>query len=194
MLTAASLATIEAHWAAFLGCTVEELRGQDIVVPHSGRGIFIFSRAGAVVAVPPGIAADRVVGPAFIGYLDEATFAGGDYIESRLLDDSDAELIEALRAACEPIAWAEGGPAGTVAALGVFRGNTLAAISSYEIWSERIAHIGIVTHPAHRGGGLGTATVRAMTRIALARKLVAQYRTRLANAPSMAIARRLGLP
>jgi hypothetical protein len=74
MLTAASLATIEAHWAAFLGCTVEELRGQDIVVPHHGRGIFILSRAGAVVAVPLGIAADRVVGPAFIGYLDEATF------------------------------------------------------------------------------------------------------------------------
>lgn len=192
MLTAASLATIEAHWAAFLGCTVEELRGQDIVVPHRGRGIFILSRAGAVVAVPPGVAADRVVGPAFIGYLDEATFAGDDQIESRLLDDSDAEVIEALRAACEPLAWTEGGPAGTVAALGVFRGSTLAALSSYEIWSERIAHIGIVTHPAHRGRGLGTAAVRAMTRIALARKLVAQYRTLLANAPSMAIARRLG--
>jgi GNAT superfamily N-acetyltransferase len=192
MLTAASLAIIEAHWASFLGCTVEELRGQDIVVPHHARGIFILSRAGAVVAVPPGAAADRVVGPAFIGYLDEATFAGGDEIESRLLDDSDAEAIEALRAACEPLAWAEGGPAGTAVALGAFRGGTLAALSSYEIWSERIAHIGIVTHPAHRGRGLGTAAVRAMTRIALARKLVAQYRTLLANAPSMAIARRLG--
>ena len=58
MLTAASLATVEAHWAAFLGCTIEELRGQDIVVPQRGRGIFILSRAGAVVAVPPGVAAD----------------------------------------------------------------------------------------------------------------------------------------
>lgn len=193
MLTAASLATIEAHWATFLGCTVEELRGRDIVVPHRGRGIFILSRAGAVVAVPPGIAADRVVGPAFIGYLDEATFAGSDEIESRLLDDSDAGAIEALRAACEPVGWTEGGPAaGTVAAVGVFRGSTLAALSTYEVWSERIAHIGIVTHPAHRGCGLGTAAVRAMTTIAHARKLVAQYRTLLANAPSMAIARRLG--
>lgn len=192
MLTAASVATVEAHWAAFLGCTVEELSGQDIIVPHRGRGIFILSRAGAVVAVPPGIAPDRVVGPAFIGYLDEATFAEDDAVESRLLDDGDAGAIEALRAACEPLAWDEGGPAGVVAAVGVFRGSTLAALSSYEIWSERIAHIGIVTHPAHRGRGLGTAAVRAMTRIALARKLVAQYRTRLANAPSMAIARRLG--
>src|SRR4051812_1016419 len=169
MLTAASVATIEAHWAAFLGCTVEELRGQDIVVPHRGRGIFILSRAGAVVAVPPGIAADRIVGPAFIGYLDEATFDGGDHIESRLLDDSDAEAIEALRAACEPLAWDEGGPTDTVAAVGVFHGSTLVALSSYEIWSERVAHIGIVTHPAHRGRGLGTAAVRAMTRIALTR-------------------------
>jgi GNAT superfamily N-acetyltransferase len=192
MLTAASLAAIEAHWAAFLGCTVADVRGQDIVVPHHGRGIFILCRAGAVVAVPPGIAADRVVGPAFIGYLDEATLAGGDDVESRLLDDSDSDAIEALRAACEPLDWDEGGPADAVATLGVFRGATLAALSSYEIWSERIAHIGIVTHPAHRGTGLGTAAVCAMTRIALARKLVAQYRTLLANASSMAIARRLG--
>ena len=192
MLTATGLAAVEAHWAAFLGCTVEEVRGRDIVVPHHGRGIFILSRAGAVVAVPPNIAADRVVGPAFLGYLDGATFAGVDDEESRLLDDSDSDAIEALRAACEPRAWDEGGPVGAVATLGVFRGATLAALSSYEIWSERIAHIGIVTHPAHRGAGLGTAAVRAMTRIALARKLVAQYRTLLANAPSMAIARRLG--
>lgn len=192
MLTAASLATIDAHWAAWLGCTIEELRGQDIVVPHRGRGIFILSRAGAVVAVPPGIAADRVVGPAFIGYLDEATFAGDEDAEARLLDDSDADATEALRVACEPLAWEHGGPSHAVAAVGVFHGATLAALSSYEIWSERIAHIGIVTHPAHRGGGLGTAAARAMTRIALARGLVAQYRTLLANAPSMAIARRLG--
>jgi GNAT superfamily N-acetyltransferase len=193
MLTAASLAAIEAHWAAFLGCTVEEIRGQDIAVPHHGRGIFILSRAGAVVAVPPGIAADRVVGPAFIGYLDKATFAEADDEASRLLGDSDSDAIEALRAACDPHDWDEGGPdRAAVAAVGVFRGATLAAMSSYEIWSERIAHIGIVTHPAHRGTGLGIAAVRAMTRIALARKLIAQYRTLLANAPSMAIARRLG--
>jgi GNAT superfamily N-acetyltransferase len=192
MLTTASLATIDAHWAAWLGCTVEELRGQDIVVPHHGRGIFILSRAGAVVAVPPGLAADRVMGPAFIGYLDEATFAEGEDVDARLLDDGDAGAIEALRAACEPLAWDDGGPAHAATAVGVFRGATLAALSSYDIWSERIAHLGIVTHPAHRGLGLGAAAVRAMTRIALARKLIAQYRTPLANAPSMAIARRLG--
>src|SRR5437763_14760434 len=129
MLTAASLAAIEAHWAAFLGCTVEDVRSQDIAVPHHGRGIFILSRAGAIVAVPPGIAADRVAGPAFIGYLDQARFAEGDDVESRLLDDSDSGAIEALRAACGPLAWNEGGPSGAVATLGVFRGATLAALS-----------------------------------------------------------------
>ena len=179
MLTAASLTTIEAHWAAFLGCTVEELRGQDIVVPHHGRGIFILSRAGAVVAVPPAVAADRVVGPAFIGYLDEATFAGGD--PSRVAP-SRRQRCRGDRSAARSVRAARLGrrrrPAGTGAALGVFSGGTLAALSSYEIWSERIAHIGIVTHPAHRGRGLGTAAVRAMTRIAVARKLVAQYRPR----------------
>ena len=192
MLTATTLAAIDAHWAAFLGCTPEDVRGQDIAVPHHGRGIFILSRGGAVVALPPGIAADRVVGPAFLGYLDQPSFGGDDDVSARLLDVRDTDAIEALRGTCSPHDWDEGGPAGAAAIVGGFRGPALAAVSSYEIWSERIAHIGIVTHPAHRGTGAGTAAVRAMTRIALARKLIAQYRTLLTNAPSMAIARRLG--
>ena len=84
------------------------------------------------------------------------------------------------------------GPSSAVAAVGVFRGDALAALASYKLWGDRIAHIAIVTHPAHRGGGLGKAAVSAMSRVALERGLVAQYRTLCANTPSMGIARALG--
>ena len=59
-------------------------------------------------------------------------------------------------------------------------------------WQCLHEFIAIVTHPAHRGRGLGKAAVSAIARIALARGLVAQYRTLCANTPSMAIARALG--
>lgn len=193
MLSAESLATIEQFWAADLGCTVDDLRRDEIVVTRGGGdGIFMLSRTGGVVAVPPETPGARVVGPAFIGYADATTYAPCADGEARLLGDDDAPSVDALRAACEPLAWEHGGAARAEIAVGAFAGATLAALASYRIWGERIAHISIVTHPAHRGRGLGTAAVRAITRIAIERALVAQYRTLVANAPSMAIARRLG--
>ena len=192
MLSDESVAAIDAHWAADFGCTVEELRGQDAVVSHNGHGIFILSRSGVAVAVPPNMPPEGLIGPAFIGYLDAGSYAGGEEEGARLLDDSDAGAIAELRAACEPLAWEHGGPDDAVVAVGAFRGAALASVASYEIWSGRIAHIGIVTHPAHRGRGAGKAAVRATTRIALERGLIAQYRTLCANAPSMGIARALG--
>lgn len=193
MLTDESVAVIEQFWAADHGCSVEALRRDEIVVTPHGRGIFIWSRQGAVVALPPSLAVERVVGPAFIGYADRATFVGGDEGGARLLGDGDRDAVAALREACEPVAWDNGGPSpATIATVGAFRGDALAALASYELWGERIAHIGIVTHPAHRGRGLGKAAVSALSRIIIERGLVAQYRTLLANAPSMAIARALG--
>ncbi len=112
---------------------------------------------------------------------------------ARVLGDGDADAVAALREACEPVAWDHGGPSPeTVTSVGAFVGDALAALASYELWGERIAHIGIVTQPAHRGRGLGKAAVSALSRIVLDRGLVAQYRTLCANAPSMAIARALG--
>jgi RimJ/RimL family protein N-acetyltransferase len=75
---------------------------------------------------------------------------------------------------------------------GVFKGHKLAALASYQIWGEQIAHIAIVTHPAFRGQGYATAAVSSLTQTVLGRTLVPQYRTLEGNAPSIAVARRLG--
>jgi GNAT superfamily N-acetyltransferase len=192
MISDESIATVERFWAADLGCTVAKLRGDEVVATRHDGNIFIFSLRGAIVALPSALPAERVVGPAFVGYADGATFVGGDEAGARSLGDADGEAVAALRDACEPWAWQHGGPSAAAMAVGVFRGDTLAALASYKLWGDRIAHIAIVTHPAHRGRGLGKAAVSAIARIALARGLVAQYRTLCANTPSMAIARALG--
>lgn len=192
MLTDESVAVIERFWAADFGCSVEELRRDEVVATRHDGGIFVFSRSGAVVALPSSLPAERVVGPAFIGYADATTFLGGDEAGARSLGDADGEAVAALRDACEPVLWDHGGPKSGATAVGVFRDDALAALASYTLWGDRIAHIAIVTHPAHRGRGLGRAAVAAVSRIVLARGLVAQYRTLCANTPSMAIARSLG--
>ena len=193
MLAAESIAAIERFWAADLGCTIEDLRREQVVVTRQDSpSIFIFARGGSIIAVPPVAPADSIIGPAFIGYADAATHLDRADGEARVLDASDAEAMAGLRSACEAREWEHGGAATAATCVGIFRGATLAALASYELWGDRIAHLAIVTHPAHRRQGLARAAVSALTRVALSRQLVAQYRTLVANEASMAIARRLG--
>ena len=75
---------------------------------------------------------------------------------------------------------------------GCFAGDRLAAAGMLERWGDRLLHVGIVTHPGHRGRGYGKAVVSAMSAHGLAAGGVMQYRTLQANLPSVGIARALG--
>ncbi|HEX6036657.1 GNAT family N-acetyltransferase [Longimicrobium sp.] len=137
---------------------------------------------------------EAVVGPAVIAYADAGTLRPfGVDAEVRLLDEADRPALRALRAAVSPEAWEHGGSTlGDAPVAGVFADGALAAVSGYEVWGRRIAHLAVVTRPDLRGRGLGAAAVALAARTALDAGLVAQYRTLASNTSSMAIARRLG--
>jgi RimJ/RimL family protein N-acetyltransferase len=78
------------------------------------------------------------------------------------------------------------------ATVGAFKGQELAALAGYQLWGEQIAHIAILTHPAFRGQGHATSAVCTLPEMVFERTLVPQYRTLEANAPSLAVATRLG--
>jgi GNAT superfamily N-acetyltransferase len=138
-------------------------------------------------------AVDRVVGPAWLGYADHSDFRLSPPLGTRRLGGHDLPALRELAAACGPTAWAHSGidPA-RPPVYGCYAGRTLAAAGMLEPWGERLLHVGIVTHPANRGRGYGTATVSAMTADGLAEGRVVQYRTLQANLPSVAIASKLG--
>jgi len=193
MLADESIASIERFWAADLGCAIDDLRREQIVITRPDTpSIFIFARRGSIVAVPPLVKSNSIIGPAFIGYADAGTFVGCADAEARLLDDADGDAIADLRSSCDGLEWEHGGAADATTCVGIFRGATLASLASYEIWGQHIAHIAVITHPGYRRQGLGQIVVSALTRVALNRKLVAQYRTLVSNKPSMVIAERLG--
>jgi len=105
----------------------------------------------------------------------------------------DAPAVAALRAACREDEWEHGGSdVGQHPAFGVFVDDQLAALAGYEIWGGTIAHISVITHPAHRGRGFGAAAVAHITAHALAAGMLPQYRTLDSNQPSMRIAATLG--
>ncbi|WP_409013457.1 GNAT family N-acetyltransferase [Deinococcus sp.] len=55
-----------------------------------------------------------------------------------------------------------------------------------------MASVSVVTHPAHRGRGAGTAVVSALAQWLLAEGLVPHYQTLHSNVPAVAAARHLG--
>ncbi len=140
-----------------------------------------------------GSAFDRAIGPAAVRYADRETFRPLSVDGVRLLGTEDEGAVDALRRACTPTEWDHGGSEmGVDVVAGAFVDGVLAAVAKYEAWGGILAHVGIVTHPAYRGRGLGAAAVSRIAAEALDRGLLAQYRALEANAPSIAIAERLG--
>jgi GNAT superfamily N-acetyltransferase len=132
-----------------------------------------------------------VIGPAYLGYAEVLVSASGG--SACPLGASHRADAAALREACSEAEWDHGGSeVGEVVASGVFIDGKLAALAGYEVWDDSIAHISIVSHPAHRGRGHGRAAVADVARRALEAGLVPQYRTLEANEPSIRIAESLG--
>jgi hypothetical protein len=74
---------------------------------------------------------------------------------------------------------------------GVFKDKDLVAVSGYDSWPGRIAHIGIAVRSDHRGQRIGQLAVQAAARGALARRRIVQYRAFSDNAGAVGIARAL---
>ncbi|HEY0734826.1 MAG TPA: GNAT family N-acetyltransferase [Herpetosiphonaceae bacterium] len=136
---------------------------------------------------------ERVVGPAFVGYADAGTFRAASEVSTRLLTDGDHDRFERFRQACSALEWEHGGSElGEQPVVGCFVGDAIVAASGFELWGERIAHIAVVTHPAHRGLGYGARVVSAIAAVVLERGLIPQYRTLMSNTPSIKIGAALG--
>lgn len=137
---------------------------------------------------------ERVIGPAWIAYADARTFrppVSGARV--RPLEGADRPALEALQRAVTPVEWEHGGSEwGGAPLIGAFDGGALAAVAGYEVWGGCIAHLAIVTHPAHRRKRLGTAAVALAARTALDLGLIPQWRALADNTGSVALARALG--
>jgi GNAT superfamily N-acetyltransferase len=142
-----------------------------------------------VAGVPPA----QAIGPALVAYADAATLRPLPTAGTRLLTALDEEAHTTLAAACDPTEWAHGGSEfGLLPLAGRFVRERLVALAGYEAWGEQIAHIAVITHPAHRGQGYGAEVVSLLAETVIARGMLAQYRTLRANTPSLRLGASLG--
>jgi GNAT superfamily N-acetyltransferase len=137
--------------------------------------------------------AERIIGPAFIGYAERVTFRAIESNVACLLGAPDHQSVATLRAACDPVEWEHGGSGlGPNPAAGVYVGRKLVTLAGYQVWGGELAHIAIITHPHHRGHGYAGAAVSKLTETVLAHGLVPQYQTLDRNRPSIHVAQTLG--
>ena len=135
----------------------------------------------------------RAIGPAYLGYADALQFRPATRHPARLLTPADAAALEAFASAVGPVAWEHSGlgrqPQPIVAC---WEQGQVVAAAGYTLWGGALAHIGVASHPDFRGRSYGTAVVSAIAQHALEQGHILQYRTLLANTPSIAIAAALG--
>lgn len=140
-----------------------------------------------------------VLGPQFVGYLDESTLVEGERTGDdgtvRPLERHDARALSRLRVACPHEEWSErvGGFAvdGHEVVHGRFVDGRLVAVAAAGV-DDAVGGIGVVTHPDHRGRGHGHAVVTSVSRVLLDDGLVPEYRASEAWTASLALARGVG--
>jgi GNAT superfamily N-acetyltransferase len=151
----------------------------------------LFSEAGIRALLGPRI--ERIIGPAYQGYVERPLFRSASHPRVRALSQADQVALQQLADACKVEAWAHAGIAlDEPHVFGCFVDDQVVAAARYRPAWEDAATIGVVTHPAYRGHGYGRAVVSAATAQGLEAGFVVLYQTLLANAPSVALATRLG--
>jgi GNAT superfamily N-acetyltransferase len=209
--------SVAAFWAERLGCPVSAFEQPGLtLVPHPLRDrVFVLASGAAVVVaaaealharlraateahalVTPEVlrplmpSGARLIGPARIAYLHGALSAPDGI--TRLGSASDPRL-RTLREHATSEEWEHANlEAAEPPLFACPAGEEIAAASGFERLATRVAHLGVVTDPRHRGRGLGRAAVQAAAVHALELGLLPQYQTLASNAAALRIAESLG--
>lgn len=135
---------------------------------------------------------EQVLGPTFYGYADRESVSPVT-AAARVLTAADRSAYQAFRQGVPDTEWDAGGmqftPGETV---GLFVDEELVAAAGFEVWDGLLAHLAVVTHPAHRGQGYGQVVVSRATEQAFTDGYLPQYRTSDAWPWSVALAKNLG--
>ena len=135
----------------------------------------------------------RIIGPCFLGYADRQSLRAVPSLTARQLGPADVAALHELADACHPDEWAESGlDIDRAPIFGCFEGRRLVAAASYEMSGGRLAHMGVLTHPAVRRSGHGRVAAACAATDAVNRDLVVQWRALESNTASVTLAMSLG--
>lgn len=111
----------------------------------------------------------------------------------QLLSSSDQPNLDELLSACSE----EDRELGNVTLdqefpLGLFENNNLLAVAAFIFDGDAIADVGVITHPHHRGTGLGKSIVLELVRYGIEHGRIIQYTAQEQNVGSKRLAESIG--
>jgi len=134
----------------------------------------------------------EIRGPAWHGFVDDEHFVPPSQPQGGRIAPDDSQVAE-LRQECGEDEWIEGGFVFDDGLLyGVGAGGRLLAAGNMTPFRGLLADVGLITHLDHRGKGLAKAVASRMIMDALPEARLIRYRSRTANAASLAVALSLG--
>lgn len=136
----------------------------------------------------------QVLGPSRHAFLDQDHFRPADGTGGERLAADDPDLFD-LRRACGEAEWGEAGfgvQPGEDPLYGIRQADHLVAAGNLTSYRGHPADVGVLTHPAHRGRGLGRSLVSRMVEDALVTTEIVRYRALVSNTASLSVAARLG--
>jgi RimJ/RimL family protein N-acetyltransferase len=206
----------EEFWAERLGCAESRFAAPGLtLVAHPAEAVFVLATRSAVVVAAPDALHERLravadpralivparlrtllpehallIGPACVAYRHDPVSPASGPVE---IHSAGEERLGALRAAVAPEEWRHANLEASEPPLFACEvDGAIAAAAGFQRLLDRVAHIGVLAHPAHRRRGLARRAVQSATALAQAHGLLAQYQTLDSNAPALAIAARLG--
>ena len=151
--------------------------------------------AEAVLVAGLGELVQRVVGPTSLAFADETCLRAPRPVRGIVVTPTgtDDPRLLVLARSCGEIAWEHSGIGEAVSVFAaVDEEGSVRGAAGYSLLGDSLAHVGVLTEPAHRGRGLAAMSGYAAASQALGTGLVAQWQTLIANAASLAVGRRLG--
>lgn len=168
-----------------------DLRGAAERAFASARSSDLLSREYVVRAL--GRAAGKTVGPSYQGWLPAGHLRPIAHEEVRALASSEKTAVAKLRSAVSAEEWEHGGiEVDGPEILAIVDGERVLSLGQLRARAGGASDPCVLTHPAERGRGCAARVVCALVERAIAADRLVLYQTLMANAPAVAIARRLG--
>ncbi len=136
---------------------------------------------------------ERVVGPAFQGYLAGVNSRVDASSEIRFLGSNDGAAVASFMRVCGQEAWEYSGlDEATHYLAAAYDGEGIVSLAGYRAWTEEAGDICILTRASHRNSGFATAVARAVLERARQDGKLLLYQTLESNAAAIKIAQRIG--
>ncbi|MEX0887552.1 MAG: GNAT family N-acetyltransferase [Phycisphaeraceae bacterium] len=142
-----------------------------------------------------GARVERVIGPAYQGYLDRVPEPDAAAPGVERLKRSDHQRLASLERVCGPEAWSHANLdlERDEPIFGCVAEGRLVAVAQNSRWGEQTVSPGVVTAPAWRNQGLGRAVLAAAMRDAWGHGELVLYQSLVANRPAVTIGEALGV-